>query len=138
MWQYGNGMSGWGFGLMTIGNLLVWALIVVGVVALLRHLNRRESGVPRPTAEELLAERFARGDIRAGTSPSRSTATGSTCSGSPGPTRTADHHLRRSHRDHRAPRATYCVIGRWPGILRPPLGPLCPASMLCGRALWGP
>ena len=63
MWQYGNGMSGWGFGLMTIGNLLVWALIVVGVIALLRHLIRRESGVPRPTAEDLLAERFARGDI---------------------------------------------------------------------------
>ena len=63
MWQYGNGMGGWGFGLMTVGNLLVWALIVVGVIALLRHLSRRESAVPRPTAEELLAERFARGDI---------------------------------------------------------------------------
>ena len=63
MWQYGNGMGGWGFGLMTVGNLLVWALIVVGVIALLRHLSRRGSGVPRPTAEDLLAERFARGDI---------------------------------------------------------------------------
>ena len=62
MWQYGNGMGGWGFGLMTVGNLLVWALIVVGVIALLRHLSRG-SAVPRPTAEELLAERFARGDI---------------------------------------------------------------------------
>ena len=59
----GVGMGGWGFGLMTVGNLLVWALIVVGVIALLRHLSRRGSGVPRPTAEELLAERVARGDI---------------------------------------------------------------------------
>ena len=64
MWPYGNGMGGWGFALMTVGNLLVWALIVVGVIALLRHLGRRESGVlRRPTAEDLLAERFARGDI---------------------------------------------------------------------------
>jgi hypothetical protein len=23
MWQYGNGMGGWGLGLMTVGNLLV-------------------------------------------------------------------------------------------------------------------
>jgi putative membrane protein len=63
MWQYGNGMDGWGFGLMTVGNLIVWALIVVGVVALLRHLNRGDATERRPTAEELLAERFARGDV---------------------------------------------------------------------------
>jgi putative membrane protein len=63
MWQYGNGMGSWGFGLMTAGNLLVWALIVVGVVALLRHLNRIGQAGTRPTAEELLAERFARGEI---------------------------------------------------------------------------
>ena len=29
MWQYGYGMGGWGLGLMTVGNLLVWALIIV-------------------------------------------------------------------------------------------------------------
>lgn len=63
MWQYGRGMGGWGFALMTVGNLLVWALIVVGVVALLRYLGRRGSAAPRPRAENLLAERFARGDI---------------------------------------------------------------------------
>ena len=63
MWQYGNGMGGWGLGLMAVGNLVVWALVVVGVVALLRHLDRRGATPHRPTAEELLAERFARGDI---------------------------------------------------------------------------
>ena len=67
MWQYGNGMGGWGFHMMAFGGLLVWAVIVVGVIAMLRHAIR-ESAVPRPrpvesTAEELLAERFARGDI---------------------------------------------------------------------------
>ena len=62
MWQYGTGMSGWGFGLMIVGNLLVWALIVAGVIVLVRHLDRG-GPAPRSTAEELLAERFARGDI---------------------------------------------------------------------------
>jgi putative membrane protein len=63
MWQYGNGMGGWGLGLMAAANLLVWMLIVVGVIALLRHLGRSGSAGPRHTAEELLAERFARGEI---------------------------------------------------------------------------
>jgi putative membrane protein len=62
MWWYGTGMGGWGPGLMAVGNLLLWALIVLGVVALLRHTRTTQPG-PRPTAEELLAERFARGDI---------------------------------------------------------------------------
>ena len=62
MWWYGYGMSGWGPALMAVGNLLLWALIVVGVLALLRHTRSTSPG-PRPTAEELLAERFARSDI---------------------------------------------------------------------------
>lgn len=61
MWQYG-GMGAWGPVLMTVGNLLVWALIVVGVIVLVRHL-RRATPASRPAAEELLAERFARGEI---------------------------------------------------------------------------
>ena len=63
MWQYGNGMGGWGLGLMTVGNVLVWVLVVVGVLALVRHLKRTASATPRATAEELLAERFARGEV---------------------------------------------------------------------------
>jgi putative membrane protein len=67
MGQYGNGMGGWVFQMMAVGGLLVWAMIVVGVVATLGHVIR-ESAVPRPlpagsTAEELLAERFIGGDI---------------------------------------------------------------------------
>ena len=63
MWQYGNGMGGWGLGLMTAGNVLIWVLVVVGVLALVRHLKRTASATPRATAEELLAERFARGEV---------------------------------------------------------------------------
>ena len=47
MWWYGSGMGGWGYGLMTVGNLLLWALIIFGVVTLLRH---REYGTYRTAA----------------------------------------------------------------------------------------
>lgn len=63
MWWYGNGMGFWGLGLMTVGNLLLWALIVFGVLALLRQRGHLGPAQPRLTAEELLAERFARGEI---------------------------------------------------------------------------
>jgi putative membrane protein len=62
MWQYGSGMAGWGPILMTVGNLLFWALVVVGVIVLVRYLRRSTPG-GRTSAEELLAERFARGEI---------------------------------------------------------------------------
>jgi putative membrane protein len=64
MWWYGNGMGGWVFALMLASNVLFWGLIVFGVVALVRYRARgdRVAG-PRLTPEELLAERFARGEI---------------------------------------------------------------------------
>jgi hypothetical protein len=43
-----------------VGNPLLWAEIVFGVVALLRGHAHSWWTEPRPTAEELLAERFAR------------------------------------------------------------------------------
>lgn len=68
MYWYGHGMGGWGFVLMTISQVLFWALIIVGVVALVRYLSRRtrdmgSPGASRQTPEQLLAERFARGEI---------------------------------------------------------------------------
>ena len=66
MWWYGNGISGWGMALMMIGNVLFWAVIILGGVALVRYLMGDRSTVAtdaRPTPEQLLAERFARGDI---------------------------------------------------------------------------
>lgn len=64
MWWYGSDMSGWGYALMTLGMVLFWALVIFGVIALVRFLARND----RPTAarltpEQLLAERFARGEI---------------------------------------------------------------------------
>lgn len=66
-----HGMNGWGFGLMAFGVLLVLALLALVAVALTRNLGRtprqpppeRQAAPPPP--EQLLAERFARGEIDA-------------------------------------------------------------------------
>jgi putative membrane protein len=65
MWWYGPGMGGWGFALMAVGTVLFWTLVVLGVIAVVRYLVRGSDRVPeaRPTPEELLAERFAGGEI---------------------------------------------------------------------------
>ncbi|HLU56106.1 MAG TPA: SHOCT domain-containing protein [Pseudonocardia sp.] len=65
MWWYGPGAGGWGMALMGIGTLLFLALVVLGLIALVRYLQVTGGRVPeeRVTPEELLAERFARGEI---------------------------------------------------------------------------
>ena len=57
-------MSGWAWLLMTLGILGFWALVAVVAVALLRRPGPRDQQ-QRPGAEELLAERLARGEIDA-------------------------------------------------------------------------
>lgn len=76
MFWYGNGMGGWGWGLMAFSSIVFWALVVLVVVVLVRHFTRRgEQPPPRPpqygppagpppsSPEQLLAERYARGEI---------------------------------------------------------------------------
>jgi putative membrane protein len=73
MYWYGSGMSGWGYALMTIGVILFWGAVILGIVALVRYIGRsgqRPGAPPPPRAqappqapEQLLAERFARGEI---------------------------------------------------------------------------
>jgi putative membrane protein len=70
MYWNDGGMNGWGIGLMTVGMLLFWALLVLGVVALVRYLRQTPTAPPttaglseRPSPEQLLAERLARGEI---------------------------------------------------------------------------
>jgi putative membrane protein len=63
MWWYGP-MGGGGALLMTITTVLFWGLIILGAIALFRYLNRGDrSTTPRLTPEQVLAERFARGEI---------------------------------------------------------------------------
>ncbi len=66
MLWYGNNTSGWGGILMTIGMVAFWGLLIAGVVVLVRSpgIRARRDQVPATsTPEQLLAERFARGEI---------------------------------------------------------------------------
>ncbi|SDX75366.1 putative membrane protein [Saccharopolyspora shandongensis] len=61
---YGYGWGMWGLAMTTVSMVLFWALVIAAIIALVRYLQRtgrgdRDTG----TAEELLAERFARGEI---------------------------------------------------------------------------
>ena len=69
MWGYGTGW-GWGAWLtMGIGMILFWGLVIGGGIVLTRYLagtrhQHASSGGPgRTEPEQILAERFARGDI---------------------------------------------------------------------------
>jgi putative membrane protein len=64
MFWYGNGVNGWGYALMAVGMVVFWGLLILAVVALVRYPGRAaQSTAPRLDAEQVLAERFARGDI---------------------------------------------------------------------------
>jgi putative membrane protein len=68
MYPYGEQMSGWGYALGIIGMVLFWVVLVLAIAAAVRYLDRkrRESfPPPPPTAEQVPAERFARGEIEA-------------------------------------------------------------------------
>ncbi|MQS17792.1 hypothetical protein F7Q99_37790 [Streptomyces kaniharaensis] len=79
---HGHGLSGWGIGVMAIGLFLVAAVLVLAAIALFRYVSRSPRPVPPggpaaavpggpkawapgPTPEQVLAERFARGEIDA-------------------------------------------------------------------------
>ncbi len=67
MWWYGNGngTDGWGYTLMAVSMVLFYGLVIVGVITMVRYLGRRDRSIAtaRPTAEQVLAERFAQGEI---------------------------------------------------------------------------
>ena len=64
---WGNGMGGWGMVLMSVSGLLFWGLIITSIVLLVRSTGR--GGQPgavatqTPTPQQVLADRFARGEI---------------------------------------------------------------------------
>ncbi len=84
MW-WDHGMSGWGYAGMAAGMVLFWTLIVLGIIALIRF----STGASQPRAisgyqpysespEQLLASRFARGEIDDGEYQQRLTVLRST------------------------------------------------------------
>lgn len=66
MMYYGPGMGGWTMALMIFGNVVFWAVLILGAVVVARSLRRGSpghSGSAEVTPQQLLAERFARGEI---------------------------------------------------------------------------
>jgi len=65
-WNY-QGMGGGAWALMIIGMFVFWALLAVGLVALLRHNRSGNDGVVSSNsgnaAISILKERFARGEL---------------------------------------------------------------------------
>jgi len=69
VYGWNDGMGLWGYVLMSISMVVVWGAIIAGIVLLARSLRTPPSphvAQPAPrTAEDVLAERFARGEIDA-------------------------------------------------------------------------
>jgi putative membrane protein len=67
MMYNGYGMGGWGMILMTVSSVLFWAAVIAGVVAVVRYIGRdaqrNQPVMHGPTPQQMLAARFARGDI---------------------------------------------------------------------------
>ena len=74
MWGWGNGWGGAGEAVMIVFLLAVLALIVVGIVLLVRGVSRHDYSQPSPppghptgpagrSSLQILEERYARGEI---------------------------------------------------------------------------
>ena len=67
MFWYDHDLGGWGYAGMAIGMVLFWALVIGGIFALVRYASGdQRSGYTTPSepgAQQLLAMRFARGEI---------------------------------------------------------------------------
>lgn len=60
---YGDGMSGWGYALMSASFIAFWGLVIIGVILLVRSGRAARSPLESRSPERLLSERFARGEI---------------------------------------------------------------------------
>src|SRR5690242_18938893 len=62
MYWHDNGMGGWGYAFMGVSMVLFWGLVIF---ALIRSTNsaHEPKALPHTTPEQLLADRFARGEI---------------------------------------------------------------------------
>ena len=58
-WGYGNGYDVWGFIFM----MLIMALVIVGIVAVVRNLNQGSMGRNEDEALTTLKKRYANGEI---------------------------------------------------------------------------
>jgi putative membrane protein len=65
MMYVGDHMSGWAWVFMGFGSVLFWAALIFGIVVLARYWKGSNlfAAGSRAGAEEVLARRFARGEI---------------------------------------------------------------------------
>ncbi|KAF0648195.1 hypothetical protein K701_19190 [Streptomyces fradiae ATCC 10745 = DSM 40063] len=66
MFWYDHDVSGWGWFAMSFGMIAFWVLIITVAVLALRTVSRSSDRPPGPAGswpEQVLAERFARGEI---------------------------------------------------------------------------
>ncbi|MCK2215253.1 SHOCT domain-containing protein [Actinomadura sp. ATCC 31491] len=64
MWWGYDHMTGWGYALMGLTTVAFWALVITAIVLAVRAARRATGPLsPPPAAEELLAQRYARGEI---------------------------------------------------------------------------
>ncbi|MCP2167593.1 SHOCT domain-containing protein [Goodfellowiella coeruleoviolacea] len=63
---YDHGVGPWAYGLMVVGTVVFWGLVILSIIALIRYLTSASARAHRGAAgaaEQVLAERFARGEI---------------------------------------------------------------------------
>ena len=67
MFGYYDHLSAWGWFGMIVGMVVFWGLVFVAIYWLVRSVSgngqQDATTTPRPTPEQLLAERYARGEI---------------------------------------------------------------------------
>ncbi len=67
MFWYDHDIGAWGWALMTLSTIAFWGLLIAGIVAAARLLSegggRPDRAPDAVTAERVLAERYARGEI---------------------------------------------------------------------------
>ena len=59
MYWFGGDVSGWGHVLMLLSMAVFWGLLITGLVLLFRVDGRQQTVTP----EQVLAQRFARGEL---------------------------------------------------------------------------
>jgi putative membrane protein len=67
MMYWDGSMGGWGYFLMVLSFVLFWGTVITAIILIARSLGagkeRQETGFGMGVADNLLAERFARGEI---------------------------------------------------------------------------
>ena len=62
--MFGDGLTGWSPA-MALVVVLAWWVVGLGVYGLVRYVRRKDRAAPWAPPEQVLAERFARGEIDA-------------------------------------------------------------------------